>query len=76
MSKCDDEITVLEEYIAQLVEQGILCEGTDSRPIYGERGKYDPLYVSVELTNSCNFRCSHCYKEAGIASDFLLMKPD
>lgn len=71
MSGCCEGIDILKNYLNQLMNKGILCRGTDSKPIYGEKGKYYPLYVSVELTNSCNFRCSHCYKEATITNDFI-----
>lgn len=71
MSECDEEIEILKDYLSQLIKKGILCRGTGSKPIYGEKGKYYPLYVSVELTNCCNFKCSHCYKEADITNDFI-----
>ncbi len=32
--------------------------------IYGEKGKYYPNALSVEITNRCNFLCPHCYKNA------------
>lgn len=30
----------------------------------GERGKYYPQSINIELTNRCNFNCAHCYKGA------------
>lgn len=29
----------------------------------GERRKLYPYFLSLELTNLCNFKCTHCYKE-------------
>lgn len=71
MSDSDEGLAVLKNYLNQLIDKHILCKGTISKPIYGEKGKLYPLYVSVELTNSCNFRCSHCYKESTITNDFI-----
>ncbi|MCR5374303.1 MAG: radical SAM protein [Lachnospiraceae bacterium] len=65
MSECDEGLDVLKDYLDQLLNKGIISEGTKTKPIYGEKGKKYPLYISVELTNRCNFKCSHCYKEAG-----------
>lgn len=31
----------------------------------GIQGKYYPKALTIEMTNKCNFYCSHCYKEAG-----------
>lgn len=30
----------------------------------GQRGKYYPFDISIELTSRCNFRCSFCYKSS------------
>lgn len=30
----------------------------------GEKGRYYPRCIEVEVTNTCNFTCPHCYKEA------------
>lgn len=32
--------------------------------ISGEEGKFYPRVLNIELTNYCNFKCGHCYKEA------------
>ncbi len=38
----------------------------------GEYGRYYPMILNLELTNQCNFKCSHCYKDAGMENlDFL-----
>lgn len=34
--------------------------------ITGERGKYYPRKITLELTNTCNLRCKHCFKNAGV----------
>ena len=65
MSECDEGLDVLKDYLDHLLNKGVISEGTKTKPIYGEKGKKYPLYISVELTNRCNFKCSHCYKEAG-----------
>lgn len=38
-----------------------LSAGKDGR-FSGQRGKYYPFDISIELTSRCNFRCSFCYK--------------
>ena len=57
--------SLLFELISEWEKEGVLEEGTEERYIYGEYGKCYPLSISIELTNKCNFRCTHCYKEAG-----------
>jgi radical SAM protein with 4Fe4S-binding SPASM domain len=58
----------------------------DSKPhennliISGKKGYKYPLNILLELTNKCNLKCVHCYKEAGynkkdeISSEKLLEK--
>lgn len=33
--------------------------------ITGEKNKFYPRVLNIELCDSCNFFCGHCYKEAG-----------
>lgn len=40
--------------------------------ITGVRKKAYPRNITLELTNKCNFRCGHCYKEADIKNDTFL----
>jgi len=32
--------------------------------VTGVEGKYYPLALTIEVTNQCNLKCSHCYKNA------------
>lgn len=34
------------------------------RLITGVKGKFYPTELSIEITNICNFKCKHCYKNA------------
>jgi radical SAM protein with 4Fe4S-binding SPASM domain len=46
--------------------------------IRGSEKYYNPNHMIIEITNSCNFRCKHCYMKAGpenrdyIDTDFLI----
>lgn len=40
----------------------------------GEQGKYYPKRVVLELTNNCNFHCSHCFRNAGCGELEFLSK--
>lgn len=40
-----------------------------SPKIYGIMGKRYPQMLHMELTSSCNFQCSHCYKNANYKGD-------
>lgn len=51
-------------YIHRLIDKEIIVEGGSYQSILGDKGKYYPLFVTLELTNFCNFQCTHCYKEA------------
>ncbi len=54
-----------ETYVNQLRNKGIVVPGKAKSVFWGEQGKCYPLFLTIELTNFCNFRCTHCYKEAG-----------
>ncbi len=63
----------IDSLINQLINIGVKI----SRPIQysGEYGKFYPMILNIELTNQCNFKCSHCYKEADSHKyDFLDMQ--
>lgn len=51
-------------YIHRLIDKEIIVEGASYQSILGDKGKYYPLFVTLGLTNFCNFQCTHCYKEA------------
>lgn len=38
---------------------------------WGERGLSYPIYISIELTNKCNFACDFCYKSAQFAGNCI-----
>lgn len=56
--------SAFEEYIHKLLDSEIIIPGNKTATIYGKPGKCYPFSVEIELTNCCNFRCTHCYKEA------------
>lgn len=68
----EDAYVLFEKYINKLLEKGILVSGNQTRQIWGKKGKTYPLVVTVELTNKCNFECTHCYKEAGCQNDTFI----
>lgn len=76
ISPDDDEAKKLfDDVIADLKQNNLINEGLRIAPHYGERNKSYPFLVSLELTNYCNFRCSHCYKETDCCnSSFISMK--
>jgi len=55
---------LFEAVIHELIEKKMIVPGKEAVDIFGEYGKCYPLTVSIELTNQCNFRCTHCYKDA------------
>lgn len=60
----DYAVELVKQYIDKLRGIGIILEGDDECRFYGREGYFYPFTVSLELTDSCNFRCTHCYKEA------------
>lgn len=66
--------SIFETYIGRLLTKNLLEHGNTESPIYGIKGKFYPLYASVEFTDQCNFNCSHCYKEASISNRKFLSK--
>lgn len=67
---------LLLQFINNLVTKGVLdlkdmpCDYGISQS--GERGKLYPFILNLELTDSCNLRCKHCYKEATIGQGAFL----
>ena len=73
VSDTDIEAKALfESYTAKLLEKGILVLGEQTRPILGAPGTCYPIRATIELTNKCNFECTHCYKEAGRKCDHFI----
>ena len=62
-------------YVQKLKSKCIIVEGNSTKQVFGIKNKLFPLFASVELTNRCNFHCSHCYKEANtIQGTFLSLE--
>jgi|GEM_PF-6481242 len=64
----DDETTkIIENNVTSFIRkiERELEYKIDEMQVSGEFGKYYPRYLNIELTNSCNFMCGHCYKCAG-----------
>ena len=40
-------------------------------PISGDIKHFYPKHMSVELTNVCNLRCKHCYRDADFRGSFI-----
>ncbi len=55
-------------FLVEALKLGVLRfqDAPQSRPlkVKGSQQVYYPLHVSVELTDVCNLRCPHCYREA------------
>lgn len=67
---------LLLEFINNFISKGIL-DINDTPSNYevsqsGEIGKLYPFHVAIELTNTCNLRCKHCYKEATLGQGSFL----
>lgn len=63
---------LFESVIFDFLDKELIEVGNKVVAIYGEEGKCYPISISIELTNACNFKCSHCYKEADNRnSDFI-----
>lgn len=58
--------------INKCLQHGILIQGKGQVEIFGERGKYYPFAITVELTNFCNFGCTHCYKDANCKNNTFI----
>lgn len=56
--------SLFEAVIHELIEKKMIVPGKEAVGVFGEYGKCYPLTVSIELTNQCNFKCTHCYKDA------------
>ncbi len=58
----------VSERIKRLKKVGVLVERADpsdmSPSFFGEKGYYFPKYLTIEITNTCNFWCPFCYKNA------------
>lgn len=64
----------IEHYVRALIGKRIIKAGNQSKIIYGKENYYYPFSLSIELTNSCNFFCSHCYKDAEPNKNVFLSK--
>lgn len=63
---------IFEKFLNKMIAVGAMAKGANTQQVYGQEGKTFPAFVSIELTNKCNFRCTHCYKEAESKNDTFL----
>ncbi len=74
-SKCFIDLDEIQNRIFKLIELGILIARdtptVTTAEFRGERGKFYPKDLLIELTNNCNFSCSFCYKNAGHGGEFI-----
>ncbi|OXZ37338.1 hypothetical protein B9N56_06500 [Finegoldia magna] len=48
-----------------------MCDLYHDKPT-GEKGKWYPMVINLEMTNKCNFNCPFCYKNASLSkNDFI-----
>ncbi len=61
---------LFSKVIEELLKHKIIEEVSDKmplrrvNPITGKKGKSFPSKLVLELTNKCNFKCKHCFKDA------------
>ena len=65
----DDVKSLVQNYIEAstnifVQDSDANCSFTSSPVLSGTPDKYVPYLLNIELTNSCNLNCPHCYKEA------------
>lgn len=70
-----DTSATAEMAIGKLYQKGVLVfsrEPFDSTlHISGKLGKYYPKELAIELTNTCNYYCPFCYKNASVKGHFI-----
>ena len=63
------------EKIRRLVKKGILVVSKNSKSVlpkfHGKKGLFFPKEITIELTNSCNYACPFCYKNAHAKGSFI-----
>lgn len=64
--------TLFDHFLSVAITGGLLVEGDQTMPVFGESGKAFPAFVSMELTDCCNFKCGHCYKNACAANSHFI----
>jgi len=56
-------------FIVGAVEKGILVNNNSYEgyhfPEHGSAIRYFPMHLAIELTDKCNLRCGHCYRDSG-----------
>lgn len=75
---------VLVHFLESQARRNIIQLANSPQPcemrVTGKEGYRFPMHVILEITNRCNLKCTHCYKEAGygkrddISSKLLLDK--
>lgn len=68
-------VSKIHEQIQSLVYRGIIVvrkvPANETSVIYGQKGKYYPKDLTIELTNECNFKCNFCYKNAKFSGKYI-----
>lgn len=57
----------IDYFFQRQVKKKIIQENNEpieTKNIYGQREKFYPTALSIEITSKCNFTCPHCYKIA------------
>ena len=68
----NEEIPV--DVLEKLIKTGIISKKKNASGIlavYGKEGYYYPKELAVEVTNTCNYRCPFCYKNATNNGHFI-----
>jgi len=64
---------VCRDYVAELIGEGLLDLHTEpvdgSSRVRGSRAYECPAHFMIELTDQCNLRCAHCYRDSSPERD-------
>ena len=62
-----EDSQIVKDAVEFLLDKGLIEDDRPTYPIriWGERERFWPRSISLELNEQCNLHCSHCYRDAG-----------